>query len=143
MVMVIGKIEDKADISFQGEYNRKGVMDGLFSKPSSVTNNGKASNYVKIYAKEEIANSSNICKKGNKYVYKCTSMYCKPVRRVNMRYVNRFSTVCTQRISLLLERVQAQVPRVTLSKKSSNIAEKCVAKPLRRLKSSSVVKEKK
>jgi hypothetical protein len=128
MVTVIGKKENKADISLQGEYNRIREMDGSLSISTSVIENGKTSKYAKIAVIKKIANSSNICNKGNKYVYKYARLYGKPVRRVNMWYVNKCSTVCTQRSSLQLERVQAQVSHVTLSSKSSKMAEKCVKK---------------
>jgi hypothetical protein len=60
-----------------------------------------------------------------------------------MWYVNKCSTVCTQRGSPQLEKVQAQVSHVTQSSKSSKMAEKCDDKPLCRLNIKIECKEKK
>jgi hypothetical protein len=161
--MKLGIQIDKADISFQGKQNRRikcdgkldisvsGTEKGIMSKYVSISGNMKKANTntsikVTVMIKQIIRkiekNSKDICIKGNNNVYKCTRTYSKPVRRVNMWYVNKCSTLCTQSGSQQLENVQAQVSRVTQSSKSSKIADKCSDISLYRLVSNTECKGK-
>ena len=119
------------------------------SKYVSISGKKKTENtykYVSISGKMKIANTNKSIKitvaikqvmqkinkgsnvigiNGNKVVHKYTRAYSKPVRRVNMWYVNKRSTLCTQSVSQKLGNVQAQASRATQLAKSSKIAEIC------------------
>jgi hypothetical protein len=119
------------------------------SKYVSISGKKKTENtykYVSISGKMKIANTNKSIKitvaikqvmqkinkgskdigiNGNKVVHKYTRAYSKPVRRVNMWYVNKRSTLCTQSVSQQLGNVQAQASRASQLAKSSKLAEIC------------------